>query len=49
MASLMEDLIDVLNKEEEQYQGLIELGKKKRWKRYVWKREPKEKERRNLI
>ena len=30
MASLMEDLIDVLNKEEEQYQGLIELGKKKR-------------------
>ena len=26
----MEDLIDVLNKEEEQYQGLIELGKKKR-------------------
>jgi hypothetical protein len=30
LASLMEDLIDVLNKEEEQYQGLIELGKKKR-------------------
>ena len=30
MASLMEDLIDVLGKEEEQYQGLIELGKKKR-------------------
>ena len=30
MASLMEDLIDVLNQEEEQYQGLIELGKKKR-------------------
>ena len=30
MASLMEDLIDVLNKEEEQCQGLIELGKKKR-------------------
>ena len=25
----MEDLIDVLNKEEEQYQGLIELGKEK--------------------
>ena len=30
MASLMEDLINVLNQEEEQYQGLIELGKKKR-------------------
>jgi 3-deoxy-D-manno-octulosonic-acid transferase len=30
LASLMEDLIDVLNQEEEQYQGLIELGKKKR-------------------
>ena len=27
MASLMEDLINVLNQEEEQYQGLIELGK----------------------
>lgn len=30
MASLMEDLLDVLGKEEQQYQGLIELGKKKR-------------------
>ena len=30
MASLMEDLIDVLEKEEAQYQGLIELGKQKR-------------------
>jgi uncharacterized protein YyaL (SSP411 family) len=30
LASLMEDLINVLNQEEEQYQGLIELGKKKR-------------------
>lgn len=30
MASLMEDLLDVLGKEEEQYQGLIELGKRKR-------------------
>lgn len=30
MASLMEELIDVLSKEEEQYQGLIELGKRKR-------------------
>ena len=26
----MEDLIEVLGKEEEQYQGLIELGKQKR-------------------
>ncbi len=30
MASLMEDLLDVLGKEEQQYQGLIELGKRKR-------------------
>ncbi len=30
MASLMEDLLDVLEKEEAQYQGLIELGKQKR-------------------
>ena len=30
MASLMEELIDVLEKEEEQYKGLIELGEEKR-------------------
>lgn len=30
MASLMEDLLDVLGKEEEQYQALIELGQRKR-------------------
>ena len=30
MASLMEELIDVLEKEETQYQGLIELGGQKR-------------------
>lgn len=30
MASLMEDLLDVLGKEEQQYQELIELGKRKK-------------------
>ena len=30
MASLMEDLLDVLEKEEAQYQGLIELGQRKK-------------------
>lgn len=30
MASLMEDLMDVLKKEEEQYLGMIALGKRKR-------------------
>lgn len=30
MASLMEELLDVLGKEEQQYQELIELGKRKR-------------------
>lgn len=30
MASLMEDLMDVLEKEEAQYQGLIELGQRKK-------------------